>query len=263
MEQPFVKSPAFQIYPADFLSDPNTLVMSATEIGAYWLLILVCWQQNGLPDDIKELASISRLKLKQFKPIWEQRIERCFLKRDDGKWTHKRLEKEREKQANYRANRQAAGQKGAQAKWQKDGSAMAQPLAEPVSANGKAMANDGSSVFSLQTSVNASAIAEEQPGTRDELFESLASLCRIDWKLCTGEQRGALNQTVGMLRKAGHTPEAVTRVGEWWWKSDWRGKQGQAPTPSQVREVWMQAFEAAPIVVDEHPNAYRKGKFIY
>jgi len=185
------------------------------------------------------------------------------MKRPDGSWTHKRLEKEREKQANYRANRQAAGQKGAKARWQDDGSAMAQPLAKTGSANGKAIANDGSSVFSLQTSVNASAKPEDQPRTRDELFESLASLCRIDWKLCTVEQRGALNQTVGILRKEGHTAIEVQQVGEWWWKSDWRGKQGQAPTPSQVREVWMQAFNAGPMVIDEHPNAYRKGKFVY
>lgn len=97
---------------------------------------------------------------------------------------------------------------------------------------------------------------------KDDLFESLASLCGIDWKVCTEAQRGALNQTCGVLRKAGHTAEQVGQVGQWWWKQDWRGKRGQAPTPAQVREVWRQAL--APIAaVDEHPNAYRRGKMVY
>jgi uncharacterized protein YdaU (DUF1376 family) len=259
MEEPIVKSPAFQVYPNDFLADPNTLVMSTIEIGAYWLLILVCWKQDGLPAELHELASIARLSEKKFQAMWEQHIERCFQKRADGKWTHKRLEKERAKQAENRAKRQEAGRKGAKAKWQTDGNAIAMPDPEPNNGNGKRIAMHGLSDFSLQTSVNASANAKEK---RDELFESLASVCRIDWKLCTAEQRGALNQTLGILRKEGHTALEVRQVGEWWFASDWRGRQGQAPRPDQIREVWQQAFMPTK-VLDEHPNAYRKGKMVY
>ena len=66
------KSPAFQFYPADFLSDKNTLVMSAQEIGAYCLLIFVCWSEGFLHDDPEELATIARLPLDQFKKSWEK-----------------------------------------------------------------------------------------------------------------------------------------------------------------------------------------------
>lgn len=145
-DKPFVKSPAFQLYPSDFLSDKNTLAMSTLEIGAYCLLLFVCWAENGLPDGAEDLADIARLPLKQFQPMWERRIERCFTKREDGKWIHKRLEKERQKQAENRAKRQSAGAKGAEARWQTDSKA----IAMPSDGNGKRMANDGLSDFSLQ-----------------------------------------------------------------------------------------------------------------
>jgi uncharacterized protein YdaU (DUF1376 family) len=165
--EPFVKSPAFQVYPADFLADPNTLVMSTVEIGAYWLLILVCWQQNGLPGNVAELSSIARLPLKKFQPLWESHIERCFLRREDGSWTHKRLDKERTKQAENRAKRQSAGLKGASAKWQSYGKAMAMPDQEPNNGHGKAMALDGLSDCSLQSSIST-AVEEERPRRRKQ-----------------------------------------------------------------------------------------------
>lgn len=152
-EEQFVKSPAFQTYPADFLSDKNTLVMTTTEIGAYWLLLLVCWQENGLPDDLAELAAVARLPLKQFQPMWERRIARCFQKRDDGRWTHKRLEKERNKQAEHRERQSAAGKRGADKRWQSH----SHPIATPSNGNGKtnaiAMAKDSSSFSSSSSTV--------------------------------------------------------------------------------------------------------------
>lgn len=96
---------------------------------------------------------------------------------------------------------------------------------------------------------------------RDALFDALAEVCRVNPRLMTAEQRGAMNQTLGKLREAGHTPQQLREVGEWWRRFDWRGKRGQAPRPHEVREVWDQAF--APVtIVDEHPNAYRPGKMI-
>lgn len=103
---------------------------------------------------------------------------------------------------------------------------------------------------------------KERDPHRDELFEALASVCRIDWKLCTAQQRGALNQSVKVLRDAGRTPHEVRQVGEWWFAYDWRGRKGEAPKPSQIREVWAQAF--SPVRnLDEHPNAHRPGKVIW
>lgn len=256
-----MKSPAFQIYPADFLADKNTLVMTAAEVGAYWLLLCVCWRENGLPDDVQELADLARTPAKQFQVSWERKIQRCFYKREDGKWTHNRLEKERVKQTENRKKKQEAGEKGAKVKWQTDSNAIAAPSPPTVSGNGNAIAKNSLSDCSLQIANKTHASAHAEGRTTDPLFESLATVCRIDWKVCTAEQRGALNQTCGILRKAGHTAADVVRVGEWWSASDWRGKQGQAPRPEQIREVWQQAFDPLP-PSDEHPNAYRPGKMV-
>lgn len=147
-ESAFVKSPAFQIYPAEFLADGNTIVMNTTEIGAYCLLLFVCWRENGLPDNIDELAVLTRMSVKQFQSAWDKRIQRCFIKREDGRWTHKRLEKERLKQIENRKKRQAAGQKGAETRWQTDSNAMT----ENKRGRDSVIAPDSLSDCSLQSS---------------------------------------------------------------------------------------------------------------
>lgn len=102
------KAPAFQIYAADFLADKNVMVMSAEEVGAYWLLILVCWREGILPNDVEELAALARTPMKRFEASWKKRIARCFVRTESGGWTHQRLEKERVKQAENREKKQKA-----------------------------------------------------------------------------------------------------------------------------------------------------------
>lgn len=101
------KSPAFQFYPADFLSDLNVIVMSAAETGAYALLMSVCWIENSLPDDITELAAVSKMG-DSFADSWGKRIKRCFVLREDGRWDHPRLQAEREKQQAFSEKMSAA-----------------------------------------------------------------------------------------------------------------------------------------------------------
>ena len=83
----------------------------------------------------------------------------------------------------------------------------------------------------------------KSPRKRDELFESVCEGCAIDLKLMTDKQRNEANQTVGILRREGIQPDEVQGVVEWWYANDWRGKQGQAPRPSQLREIWRRASQ--------------------
>lgn len=53
------------------------------------------------------------------------------------------------------------------------------------------------------------------------------------------------------LRPADETVQAFS---SWWKKNDWRGKQGQAPTPAQIYELWPQAF------VSSSPSARKTGR---
>lgn len=97
-----MKAPAFQCYAADFLADMNVAMMSAEEVGAYWLLILYCWREGTLPDDVEELALLARMQPEAFSRSWEKRIRRCFEQNGEGHWVHPRLESERNKQAENR-----------------------------------------------------------------------------------------------------------------------------------------------------------------
>jgi uncharacterized protein YdaU (DUF1376 family) len=102
------RPPAFQCYAADVLADKNVIVMTTEEFGAYWLLILVCWREGELPNDVEELALIARMPTERFQPSWEKRIRRCFEQRETGEWIHGRLEVERHRQAENRAKKQHA-----------------------------------------------------------------------------------------------------------------------------------------------------------
>lgn len=106
------KAPAFQFYPADFLADANVAVMTTEEVGAYLILTLFAWRENGLPDDVEELSALAKMPLDRFKTSWERRLARCFEKREDGRFVHPRLEAEREKQAAFRQRMSEVGKRG-------------------------------------------------------------------------------------------------------------------------------------------------------
>ena len=94
-------SPAFQFYPKDFLSSSKVGRMSLTEIGAYAVLLMHCWLDNGLPTDARALASILRVKAVQFDRMWSGALHECFVERG-GKLHNGRLDEERKKQADFR-----------------------------------------------------------------------------------------------------------------------------------------------------------------
>ena len=60
---PKEKSPAFQFYPADWLSSTAISLMTPAEEGAYLRLLCHAWMDPmcSLPDDDAQLAILSRL----------------------------------------------------------------------------------------------------------------------------------------------------------------------------------------------------------
>ena len=107
------KSPAFQFYPNDFLSDANVIGMSLQERGAYITLLCICWQQGTLPADVGRLARLCGSPLVAFRRLWPA-LEPCF--RVDSEHTerliHPRLERERDKQADFRRRQSDNGRHG-------------------------------------------------------------------------------------------------------------------------------------------------------
>ena len=134
-------SPAFQFYPADFLSDENTLVMSAEAIGAYWLLVCICWKQDGLPQEMKRLSQLARMQEKKFSRLWETSISACFyFDAETQRFRHRRLDKELIKQRDNSEKRKAA----ADARW----------AARQCKSNANALQNDALHISSSTSSAN-------------------------------------------------------------------------------------------------------------
>lgn len=110
------RSPAFQLYPGDFLADAKTAVMSAEEIGAYFLLLCYCWREGTLPNDMKKLATLARLPKDRFEEIWQDSLSVCFEMRDE-RLIHPRLEDERAKQDQWKSKSSEGGKKSAEKRW--------------------------------------------------------------------------------------------------------------------------------------------------
>jgi uncharacterized protein YdaU (DUF1376 family) len=96
------KSPAFQHYPKDILSDLNYQVMSWAERGMYRHLMDICWLEKSIPSDEFLLARILNLSEDEFKGSW-QIVGKCFkVSSSLDQLIHPRLELERQKQAEWR-----------------------------------------------------------------------------------------------------------------------------------------------------------------
>jgi uncharacterized protein YdaU (DUF1376 family) len=110
------KSPAFQWYPRDYMSDALVVSMTLEQEGAYRRLMDVCWLEGGLPTSIDELWRLAKAPSRDrfAKFIWPL-VGRKFQPRK-GKLQHKRLDRERAKQAKTRKARTLA----ANGRWEKE-----------------------------------------------------------------------------------------------------------------------------------------------
>ena len=137
------KSPAFQFYPADYLSDSNTIAFTAEQDGHYLRLLCLCWLEGSIPIDprplLKDGATISDECLNP--------ILRCFrLNRKKTALVHPRLDAERCKQIAWREKSSAGGKASALKKRTLSGDNGASRVVEP---KGNTMSLSSSSSSSL------------------------------------------------------------------------------------------------------------------
>lgn len=93
------KAPAYQMYAADFAM--ATMGWPSDPLAAHIRLMNSQWINDGLPNDIQELAGIAGLSLLKFRKAWE-RLESRYPVCADGRRRNPRLESERQKQQEYR-----------------------------------------------------------------------------------------------------------------------------------------------------------------
>lgn len=122
------KSPAFQFYPADYLSDMRVRMLSWASRGLYMDLLCYCWREGWIPSDssaIAQLCGCHDLAI----------VEPCLSlfnghPEDSEKLIHTRLDKERAKQKEFSEERKSSGIKGAEKRWGKNSLAIKQPIAK-------------------------------------------------------------------------------------------------------------------------------------
>ena len=133
------KSPAFQFYPADYLSDSNTIAFTAEQDGHYLRLLCLCWLEGSIPIDPRPL-------LKGGATITDECLNpvlRCFrLNRKKTALVHPRLDAERCKQIAWREKSSAGGKASALIKRTLAGGNGASRVVEP---KGNTMSSSSSS----------------------------------------------------------------------------------------------------------------------
>lgn len=159
------RSPAFQFYARDFLSDVRVMAMSLEEVGAYWKLVSICWLEEGLPSELPVLARLLHVTPAKFAKLWPA-IEPCF-RLVSGTYQHPRLDREREKQDEYRRKQSEKGRKSAEAR-SNHGSTTVQPEGnrtptgtqpEGNSSSSSSSASASSTVKTFRRSASSSVVA--------------------------------------------------------------------------------------------------------
>jgi len=113
--EPSKKSPAFQLYPQDFISSLDVQLMSAAEVGAYCLLLFNSWtqtRQGYLPNDEKQLQIISRLEPEQWKKSKKKLLAKFAITPDKKFRYNPRLASEADKQTQFRTKQAENGKRG-------------------------------------------------------------------------------------------------------------------------------------------------------
>jgi uncharacterized protein YdaU (DUF1376 family) len=129
------KLPFFQFYPGDFLSDRNVMAMNTWQIGAFFILLCLAWDEDPhgtIPDDDELIAGWLRTSVEE----WQKnkiRVTSAFTLKD-GRWHQKRMMVEYQQANAYRTMRSANGVKGNDVRWHSDRKPIAM-RSQPISQN--------------------------------------------------------------------------------------------------------------------------------
>lgn len=121
------RSPSFQYYPRDWITDYKVARLSLEEEGAYHRVLSHMWDGSedycSLPKDVDLLASLWRVGTKRAQRILnvlQAPVGRLFIEEErDGVvfLVSKRLREERNAQVEHRTRQSENGKRGAQARW--------------------------------------------------------------------------------------------------------------------------------------------------
>lgn len=166
------KSPAFQFYPKDVLSDGNAMAMPAEAFGIYMKLLCYDWIDNGLLKDDKTLMRLGGFEWHDFQgnqrepedyDIILSYLRAQFIDHPtkEGFITNPRLLKERANQA----ERSASAKSSAEARWKnKDTNANAMRTHDKRNANEvRSVCSSSSTASAKEDSIKDNTIFKKKP----------------------------------------------------------------------------------------------------
>jgi uncharacterized protein YdaU (DUF1376 family) len=120
------KSPAFQFYVKEFMSDANVQAMQWDEIGMYVWMMCVEWNEREPPFTKERMSRILKLTDNATIDRVFEALRPCY---EDvgGLLVHPRLAKERRKQLEWREKSSQGGRRSASLRASKGGSSLVQP----------------------------------------------------------------------------------------------------------------------------------------
>ncbi|MHB2265683.1 YdaU family protein [Aliihoeflea sp. PC F10.4] len=142
--------PWMKFFPADYIAD--TTHMTTVQHGAYLLLIMHYWRNEGVPDDDQMLSRVTGLSMtewRKMRPI----IREMF---NEG-WRHKRIDRDIREAKEAYERRAKAGRKGG--KTASNAQAMLKP-SESESDNGR---GQGTNSFNVEGSSYVEGRAQDRP----------------------------------------------------------------------------------------------------
>lgn len=121
------------LYVSDYLAD--TMHLTATQHGAYLLLLMAAWKNGGaLDNDKNQLSSIAHLSPKEWREN-ERILARFFFVTPEA-WIHNRVKHELLRAEKNSEKRAESGKKGAAKRWQNAGKKIANAITNASQTDG-------------------------------------------------------------------------------------------------------------------------------
>jgi uncharacterized protein YdaU (DUF1376 family) len=224
------RSPAFQFYPNDFISDRNVVLMSMAERGVYITLLCYAWQEP-LPNDTDRLSRLCGMPLPVFRKLWPA-VRICFLEQGEH-LIQPRLERERQKQADYRRRQSDRGRASGEARRRNAGSTGSEPAYEP----GANAGSTGVQTASFNSSSSSSSSSSD--------FRQKAAVVRTDARskrpIFTGQRLTVFDWMLDDLYRLLGKPVAdALDVHEFFFALDARMAETSQVVPQRDGGKWLQ-----------------------
>ena len=189
----------------DFLA--ATMGWPDAAVGAYIRLLIVQWEQGGLPEDLDELAAIAHTVAANWR-----KLESKFPVDEDGQRRNRRLEEHRAKAGQLAASRKAKAEAAARARWDAPSNAPsnAPSIAQAMPHTCPPSPSPSPRELNTHTSCVATSVPPKRR-TRSQPADPIRWTPAAGWEGITPEDRAAW----GVAYPACDIPGELARMAEW------------------------------------------------